>query len=221
MASKIFYSDEYKKIESNILKTLNDHDDYLSLRSADSPRAVGDAIETILEEEFPQILGSLCKEYQKDFARRSMADLAFIDIDDNYYCVDICTHRNDTKFNMPNVTSVERLARLYQGDNDYFVVLSIAYDVEGTKITVSNVHFAPIEFYMWDCLTIGALGWGQIQIANSNNIHIQQYSRKKWMLEFCDIMLSFYPKEITKINSRIIHFQGVKEFWLAKPDELI
>ena len=31
-------------------------------------------------------------------------------------------------------------------------------------IQVQKVHFVPIEFLSWDCLTIGALGWGQIQI---------------------------------------------------------
>lgn len=40
-----------------------------------------------------------------------MADIAFKDRDDFYYVVDVKTHREDTKFNMPNLTSVERLAR--------------------------------------------------------------------------------------------------------------
>jgi len=31
------------------------------------------------------------------------------------------------------------------------------------------------------------------------------------MLEFCDIMLEFYPKEITKTEKRIKHFQKVKK----------
>ena len=34
----------------------------------------------------------------------------------------------------------------------------------------------------WSCLTVGALGWGQIQIKNSNNIVIsEQYTKKQWM----------------------------------------
>ena len=38
------------------------------------------------------------------------------------------------------------------------------------------------------------------------------------MLEFCDAVLAFYPREITKINQRIGKFEKVKQFWLAKPD---
>lgn len=38
-----------------------------------------------------------------------MADLAFKDPDGFYYIVDVKTHRLGTAFNMPNLTSVERL----------------------------------------------------------------------------------------------------------------
>lgn len=118
---------------------------------------------------------------------------------------------------MPNLTSVERLTRFYEDDNNYFVVLTVAYNIIGTKVKVETVHFVPIEFLSWECLTIGALGWGQIQIANSNNIIVTpKNTRKKWMLEFCDIMLEFYPKEITKIDKRIKHFEKVKKAWEKK-----
>ncbi len=152
-------------------------------------------------------------------SRRSMADLAFQDTDDNYYVVDVKTHREDTKFNMPNLTSVERLTRFYEDDKNYFVVLIVKYLVSGLHIKVSNTHFIPIEFLDWNCLTIGALGWGQIQIANSNIISINPvYSRKKWMIELCDTVLEFYPREIEKIHERIEHFKSIRNYWLHKQD---
>jgi len=71
----------------------------------------------------------------------------------------------------------------------------------------------------WNCLTLGALGWGQIQIANSNIIKINsEYSRKKWMLQLCDMMDIFYPNEVAKITKRIIYFEKIREFWLSQPD---
>ncbi len=36
------------------------------------------------------------------------------------------------------------------------------------------------------------------------------------MLDFCDIMLEFYPKEILKIDKRINRFIKVKDAWLKK-----
>jgi hypothetical protein len=115
---------------------------------------------------------------------------------------------------MPNLTSVERLTRFYEDDKNTFVVLMVKYTVSGATVEIKEVHFVPIEFLAWDCLTIGALGWGQIQIANANVIHINAaYSRQKWILELCDVMLEFYPREIGKIQDRIDYFQRVKQRW--------
>jgi hypothetical protein len=220
MRSSIFYTDAYKDIELRVVELLNSHEEFLSPSTARSTRAVGDAVESILGDSFDTILGDLCKEYSATFARRAMADLAFTDTDDFYYIVDVKTHRTDTRFNMPNLTSVRRLVRFYEEDTNHFVLLIVGYHLEATQAIVTNVRFVPIEFLGWDCLTIGALGWGQIQIANSNFITVNpQYSRKKWMIELCDVLFQFYPREIAKINDRIEYFQQVREFWLAKPDD--
>lgn len=217
MKSRLFSLNDHIKIAKNTKEYLNGHTDFLSANTIKSTRAVGDAIQDILAERFNQLLGDYCSEYSADFARRAMADLAFKDQENNYYIVDVKTHREDTRFNMPNLTSVERLARFYEDDKNYFVLLMIKYHTEETKIVVNHVDFVPIEFLDWSCLTVGALGWGQIQIANSNRIELNpQYSRKKWMLELCDNLLEFYPKEIGKIHNRIDYFEKVKARWLQK-----
>jgi len=115
---------------------------------------------------------------------------------------------------MPNLTSVERLARFYEDDKNYFVLLLISYEVQGSQAVVKQARFTPIEFVGWDCLTIGALGWGQIQIANSRFVTIKPtYSRRAWMIELCNRLFEFYPREISKIGRRIEYFQKVKAFW--------
>lgn len=157
LKSQIFFTNAYKEIQSQILETLNSHKEFLTGSTANSPRAVGDAIQDILGEECQRILGDMCTNYSADFARRAMADLAFTDKNDFYYVVDVSTFRTDTYFNMPNIVSVERLARFYEDDKNYFVILSVSYHVSGTRVIITEVRFSPIEFYMWDCLTIGAL----------------------------------------------------------------
>lgn len=217
--SLIFYSDKYKQIAEKIKIFLNNQKDFLSVRTLNSPRAVGDAIENIIADNFKKILGDLVGEYSSSFARRAMADLAFTDKDGFYYVVDVKTHRLDTKFNMPNLTSVERLSRFYEEDVNYFLLLKIDYQIEGAKVVIKHVTFAPIEFFDWNCLTIGALGWGQIQIANANTVNIMsKNSRKKWMIELCDTLLEFYPKEIGKITERIEHFRKVRKLWKKKEE---
>ena len=88
-----------------------------------------------------------------------MADLAFTDNEGFYTVVDVKTHREDTKLNMPNLTSVERLARFYESDSIIFCLILVRYAIQGTKVTATEVTFTPIEFLSWECLTVGALGW--------------------------------------------------------------
>ena len=218
--SKIFYGSAYRDIETGIIKLINRQADFLSAKTATSPRAAGDAIQGIISDNFRRLLGDLCTEYSTDFARRAMADLAFQDKDGFYYVVDVKTHRLETHFNMPNLTSVERLARFYEDDRNYFVILMLSYSMGGSKVKAKTAHFVPIEFLSWDCLTIGALGWGQIQISNANMISVSEgYSRRSWMLELCDVMLEFYPKEIEKTGQRIEYFQNVRKRWKERKED--
>ena len=219
MKSGFFYERYYLEIAEKIKRHINSAPDFLSDQTSKSTRAAGDAIEGLIAERFDTFLGEWCKEYSSNFARRAMADIAFKDKEDFYCIVDVKTHREDTKFNMPNLTSVERLSRFYEDDMNIFSLIMVKYAVEGNTARATEVSFGPIEFLDWDCLTVGALGWGQIQIANSNCIRMNHgYSRKEWMLNLCEIMFDFYPKEIQKIQERISRFQEVKRHWEQKTD---
>ncbi len=180
-----------------------------------SPRAVGDAIQDFLADNFYVCISEELKSYRSDFERRSLEDFAF-EIEDNYYAVDCKTHNVSTHFNMPNLISVERLARFYENDNNFFMILLVEYDTDliNDRLVFNSCKFVPIEYMSWDCLTIGALGWGQIQIANSSRIVIDRNtSRKSWMLKLCDVMDAFYPLEIEKIQRRVSRFESVRSFW--------
>lgn len=219
MKSSFYYQGHHRRVATKIKDYINSLDSFLSPQTAGSPRAVGDALESCVAEEFETLLGDWCSEYSSEFARRAMADMAFTDTEGIYTVIDIKTHREGTRFNMPNLTSVERLSRLYESDTNVFALIMIRYSIHGTELEVSDVLFSPIEFLDWECLTVGALGWGQIQIANSNNIRIlEQYSRRKWMLQLCDVMLDFYPREISKIGERLERFEEVRTLWAAKRD---
>ena len=220
MRSRLLHSDRFARVETDLAAFLNLQDNFLTDRTAGSPRAIGDALQDLISDHFGDIVGQdIVKNYSKGFARRAMADLAFEDIDNLYYIVDVKTHMIDTKLNMPNLTSVERLTRFYEDDRNYFVVLMIAYNVRDLRLHIQKVHFVPVEFLSWSCLTIGALGWGQVQIANSNRIDVvASNSRRARMLDLCATLLDFYPRAISKINERIAHFQAVQARWRARSD---
>ncbi len=205
-------------LENQIIDELSSIKDFQNRRIANSPRAIGDTVQEAIGELLPRCFPKgLLNDFNADFARRAMADIAFTDIDGNYYLIDVKTHNTSTQFNMPNLTSVHRLARFYEDDRNYFIVLLIEYSVEDGHLTFTNAHFIPIEHLEWSCLTIGALGWGQIQIANSNIIHINRdNTRVDWMLSLCDALDIFYPNEISKISERIEYFKTVRAYWKDK-----
>lgn len=163
ISTKVFELNTLDIIQDNLLNLLNACSDFDNTHIINSPRAVGDTVQEILGNKMSECFpAGLIKNFNDSFARRAMADVAFMDNDDNYFVVDIKTHNRDTDFNMPNLTSVERLSRLYEDDNNYFVILLAEYKVLNSKILFDSVRLVPIEHLMWDCLTIGALGWGQI-----------------------------------------------------------
>lgn len=212
--SHIFHGDACLEIEKAILTHLRSQTDLLSLDSLNSTRAAGDAIQANLTGHFGELIQPWAKTYSTQFSRRAMADFQFTDIDGLNYVIDVKTHRLDADFHMPNLISVERLARFYNEDQNYFTLLLISYGIHDAQIQFEAVTFVPIESIMWDCLTIGALGWGQIQLIHSQRLHIDRnYSRGAWMNEFCERMLTFYPRELQKIESRIHYFQRVQLFW--------
>lgn len=211
--TNLLFEKHRENIENEIKKILSARQ--FSVKEIEAPFVISD----LLSKNIKSILGSLIREYSPSLARRVMVDMAFKDKDGFYYVVDVKTHRLDTVFNMPNLTSVERIARFYEDDSNYFVILKADYEVTKTKVVIKKVHFVPIEFLSWECLTIGALGWGQIQIANSNRMKlIPQNSRKKWMIQLCNNLFEFYPNEISKINERVLYFKKVKAYWRKKTE---
>ena len=204
-------------IENAILEMINDQPDFLSARAARSTRGVGDEIQLIVSENLEKILTGQIGDYIGQFERRAMADVAFSDRDGFHYAVDVKTHRLDTKFNMPNLTSIRRLAEFYENDRHVFVTLIIQYLLDGTKVRGARVHFVPIEFIAWECLRIGALGLGQIQIRNANRIHIVRgYARRDWMLQLCDRVAAYHHSEADKIDTQKQFFEGIRMSWLTK-----
>ena len=216
--NKILHPQTLRFLEKKLVEELSNFTLFQNVQVNASPRAIGDTVQDVIGEILPNCFSDkLIDEYSSNFARRSMEDVAFYDTDGNYYAIDIKTHNLSTDFNMPNLISVERLARFYRDEKKYFVILLIEYTVENGHLSFTDAHFIPIEHLDWSCLTIGALGWGQIQIANSNNIEVNRNcTRIDWMLSLCDRMDIFYPREISKINERIDYFRAVRLFWESK-----
>lgn len=217
MNSRLLEPAARAEVERALLERLQSEPERMSLRTAGSPRAVGDALDHRVADLLQEVLSGRCSGYARAVSRRAMEDVSFQDLDGYHYAVDVKTHRSGTAFNMPNLTSVERLARFYEKDENFFCLLLVRYLVSDWEVLVSEVIFAPLEAVDWECLTLGALGQGQVQLRNASRILLRtEVDRQKWMLEFCDRVLRFYPAEKAKIERRIQKFEKLREHWAAR-----
>lgn len=211
---------DLNELSNKILEILNrDAQTIVSVNSMSSPRSIGDAVQEFLAQRgLAEALAEIgISHIDSDFSRRSMEDIAFEDNSGNYYAVDVKTHNLSTQFNMPNLISVRRLANFYRNDSNTFCILIVSYEVVDNKLEYRECNFKPIEAFSWDCLTFGALGWGQIQIANANTlIFDENVSRKQWMLNMYDKLEIFYNKEIGKIAEHKDWFSKIRQEWESK-----
>lgn len=212
--SRILDEPTLRGVESAVKGIVEREEGVLTANTSASTRAAGDAIQRVVSNRFESLLTPHISNFVPDPPRRAMADFTFRDASGTRYLVDVKTHRVGTAFNMPNLTSVKRLIDLYETSDFYFPVLMIRYRVEESRIRVASVHFTPIEWIDWDCLTIGALGWGQIQIADSARVVVNRHlSRQHWMKQLCEALLRFYPTEINKIRKRIEFVEQARRRW--------
>ena len=171
------------------------------------PRAVAENVQKFLEKHFVGCFddGIIAKDLTRTLSRRAMADILVEDGDGIEYCVDVKTHNLGTDFNMPNLSSIDRLSKYYMedGNRHYFLVLLVEYEVGNQGVIFHKVKLFPIEHLKWDCLQIGALGKGQVQIRKASDIRIDRnQTRKNWLEIFYKKVDEFYAKEIVKANKR-------------------
>ncbi|MDH7605338.1 MAG: hypothetical protein QHH13_10585 [Melioribacter sp.] len=218
LKSTLFYGAAYKAVEKKIISFLNAQSKE-SLGITASVRTAGDKIPEVLILGIKDILGTFASNYIFPTSRKKSANIIFDGEDGLKYHVDIITHNVETEFNMPNITSVDRLQELYVDNRNIFVVLLIDYKPSESKNNIVNVHFTPIEFLSWECLTIGALGAGQIQIRRASVItKIEKYSRKTWMNDFTEHMIEFYVNENYKLSERLLKANRTRVEWLKRED---
>ncbi len=214
MSSTPFSRAQTKAIQNKIKRCLERERVELTRETEESTRAAGDAIQKAVSSKLENILGKACKEYKIDASRKAFSDMQFMGNSDIYCAVDVKSHNLDSEFNMPNLTSARRLIKFYDENKRCFILLIVEYTVNDKIIVPQKVVFVPIEHLDWGCLTIGALGWGQVQIRDSKKIKInRKQTKRQWVLRLCINMIDFYSSEQKKIVARRNEFKKKKAVW--------
>ena len=170
------------------------------------PRAVGEAYEELMQDNFEELLGTDGQKYEKATRAKATADFSFYGNDGKYYAVDVKTHCIG-KWGMPNLISYKKLDKFYRDSNNTFLVLLIDYEVtdEG-NVVPNNVKLVPIEWISWDCLAVqGTLG--QIQIKNAELVYPYGLSREEWIENFHINVRSSIHRKIRLLEKELEFFE--------------
>lgn len=215
--SNIFQGNNYDKVYNNLYSYCNiiKNEVILTDDTISSVRTAGDSIEHKICSNLPDALG---KEFVDDFtlpsSRKSMEDVKFT-VSGCEYTIDVKTHNIDTKFNMPNLTAVTNILKYFEDPSFNLMILLLSYKVDITNMNlhIENILFEPLEHLSWQCLTVGNLGWGQVQIANTKNIIVDKtVTRQEWLMDFCERTISFNQKLVESIlTKRITKIEQFKD----------
>lgn len=107
---------------------------------------------------------------------------------------------------MPNLTAFEKLLSLYESQTTFYDMLLVKYSIENDSFLVHDVIIKPIEKIHPDCLTIGALGKGQLQLKNSNSVCDYPFSRTDWINYMKKEYLNFWIKQKAKSEKMILKY---------------
>lgn len=194
-----------EKLAGEVIRNLQENaTNIFSKYSITSTRSVGDTIQNYLGDKcFPELL----KKYSVTDVVNHTGGKDFPDITFTHggieYVIDVKTQRENTKFNMPNITSLERIKKFYTNKKRVFLVLIVRYSVKNDMVEYKECFIQPIENISWKSLIISGLGNGQIQIKNANDIEFNKTSRKNWMNNLYNEQYKFYNKQINKWQGKI------------------
>lgn len=170
-------------------------------------RTVGDLIESKVSEILRNSDGDLITEKRAPRSKKSIEDVTLVSGGVLYY-IDPKTHDVNSDFSMPNLTSIEKIKKLFQSQTEELVYVFVSYKIVNGIVNIIDIKV----FFLWELdisiLGIGALGKGQLQIKNANDSLIfTSQSKQIWYQDFKKLVQIFLKKQISKINKQIVAWE--------------
>jgi hypothetical protein len=167
-------------------------------------RTVGDLIESKVTEILSNSNSELISEKRAPRSKKSIEDVTLVSNGVSYY-IDPKTHDKYSDFSMPNLTSVDKIKKLFSTDDHELIYVFVSYTIENGLVMIEDIKV----FFIWELdisiLGVGALGKGQLQIKNANNdLVFTSKGKQEWYSDFKKLVQDFLKKQITKINKQIL-----------------
>lgn len=170
-------------------------------------RTVGDLIESKVSEILRNSRSELITEKRAPRSKKSIEDVTLVSGTVLYY-IDPKTHDVNSDFSMPNLTSIEKIKKLFLNQNEELVYVFVSYGLQNGMINIVDIKV----FFLWELdvsiLGIGALGKGQLQIKNANNkLVFTSIGKDNWYKGFKKLVQEYLKKQIIKIKKQIIAWE--------------
>ena len=168
-------------------------------------RGIADLIESRASDIILNLKHQSIKESYEAKSKRSIEDVGLVTTEYDDIKIDIKTHDSDSDLSMPNLISISRIKKFYENDRNLLLYVFVKYVTHGRLIQILDTKVKAIEQFNWECLTIGNLGKGQLQVKNMDEISFQSHmTRKDWMERLsCDVII-YYQSLIKKIQTKWI-----------------
>ena len=196
-----------KSIKQYIKNLLNDKLTNFELVNGGQQRTIGDLIEFKVSEILYNDTNELISEKKLPRSKKSIEDVTLISNGIKYY-IDPKTHDINSQFSMPNLTSVEKIKKLFLTNEKELVYVFVVYSLVDHVVIIEDIKV----FFIWELdisiLGVGALGKGQLQIKNANiDIVFTNKGKIEWYSNFRKLVQEYLIKQIIKINKQILEWQ--------------
>ena len=166
-------------------------------------RGIADIIEVKVSNIILKLKHQSIKESYEAKSKRSIEDVGLVTTDYDDIKIDIKTHDAKAELSMPNLISISRLKKFYKNDKNLLLYIFVKYINYGHSVQILSTQVKSVEQLNWECLTIGNLGKGQLQVKNMNEISFQNaMSRKEWMERLSYDVVIYYQSLINKIQTK-------------------
>jgi hypothetical protein len=188
-----------KQIISNILKEEMVN---FVITEGSEQRSVGDMIEFKIKNILMGLAtNGLVADCVEPRSKKSIEDVTLIGHDGVKYYIDPKSHNVNSKFSMPNLTSVEKLRKLLSSNDKELVYVFVSYEVIGQDVNVTSIDVKYVWELSFDMLRIGSLGKGQLQISDMNKeLKFTEEGKQGWFNKLKETVRGYHNQRIKQIE---------------------
>jgi hypothetical protein len=171
-------------------------------------RGVGDLVEQKVNSILLNHPLEFVTEALEARSKKSLEDVTW-KVNNTTYWIDVKTHyiQDVTGFSMPNMSSIEKLRKLFKQPNEELLYIMVDYTRNDNLVVISEIKVFFIWELDWSVLSIQNLGRGILQIKDNNKpLVFTGKGKEDWFGNLTKHAIAFHLKQIK-------HQQKLADIW--------